>query len=277
MILISILFVGVNYVIYTYFIKNELNSVNQARNKYMTQKQKLSDIKAKKQTIDTKKKELEKLKQKTANFDNMVPVKIDTPQLIYDFYNGCKLYGVTGQNISFQLLGNNNSSNNPNVSSNSNGNNNVNSSNNINRQDTQNNQKFYSLTIDLKITGDKGNVESFIKNLGVITKRMLNIKSISISSIEDNISSMGSNNQGNTQNSNNIQNQLSINNANLTETGKKQSNTSQKNNLVNQLSAEIIFYQYIQDDKGSQENIPNNYEFYDSQKEGFSSIADMFK
>lgn len=274
MILIAILFIGVNYAVYTYFITSRLDSVKQAENKYLTQKQKLNDIKVKKQSIEKRKKELEKLKQETVDFDNIVPIKIDTPQLIYDFYNGCKLFGVTGQNISFQLLDNNSDHNNkaPNNTT-TNNNNNTNNTNNTNKEVKQG---FYTLTIDLKITGDKGNIENFIKNLGTITNRKLNVKSITISSSEDNTALKNSNSAINTQNATNTQSGLSTDNSNVNST-KTQTDADNSQVSINQPTAEVIFYQYIQSDGNSQLKVPNNYEFYNSEKEGFNSISDMFK
>jgi type IV pilus assembly protein PilO len=298
MILIAILFLGMNYGIYTYFITKQLDNVKVAQNRYLVEKQKLDNIKAKKQSIDDKEKVLQKLKQETANFDNIVSNQINTPQLIYDFYNGCKSFGVTGENVSFQLLNNvnnsdNKTSNNTNTANNTNGTNsnkntNTNNSNiSINNTDKANNQNFYSLTINLNITGDKGNVENFIKNLGVITKRKLNVKSITISSVGNNGVLSSSNNQINipsvsipninVQSGTNMQNQPSVNNGNsnsaqtsLNESGNAQVNTSQ-------LAAQIVFYQYIENNENNTMNVSNNYEFYDSKEEGFNSISDMFK
>ncbi|MFL0195450.1 hypothetical protein ACJDU8_07710 [Clostridium sp. WILCCON 0269] len=268
MILIALLFLGVNYASYNYFIKAQLNSAAQAKNKYITRKKELSDIKLKQQSIYTKQKEIEKLKQETADFDSIAPVKVDTPQLIYDFYNGCKLSGITGQSISFELLNNNSNNNNKTSNSTSNTNtSNTNTNSSTTVQNNQNNGKFYTLSIDLKVMGNKSNVENFVKGLGTITKRKLNVKSITISS-QSSTASEGSNNgldMGNQVPGNNT----NTTNGNQTDTGVAQ--------ISDELFSEIIFYEYIQDEGNSQINVPGDYVFYDSQKEGFNSISDMFK
>ncbi|MBC2579951.1 hypothetical protein [Clostridium sp. DJ247] len=341
MILIVIIFIGINYVIYTYFITSQLDNIKTQKNKYLAQKQKLNDIKLKKQSIDKKKKDLEKLKKETADFDNVVPTEINTPQLIYDFYTGCKLFGIVGQNLTFQLLDNNTDPNkSPNTNSSANNNTNTNNTNSTDNKSKQPSGKFYTLTVNLKVLGDKENVENFIKNLGVITKRKLNVKNITISSSENNNTSKETSNGVDIQSDTKAQSQPStnklsssytkknfyidnhrvtvlrnasdknymsinfidkklyaddlVNEATQQDIGKNNSISSIPNSNnsnigsvpskqtsdqipTNQLSAEIIFYQYIQGDGNNQIKVPDNYEFYDSQKEGFNSISDMFK
>ena len=227
MILIAILFIGLNYVIYTYFIVYKLDTVKQAKSKYVLKTKKLNSLKAKKKSIETKQHELKKLKEETSSFDSMVPTQIDTPQLIYDFYKGCKSFGVNGQNISFELLNGDNSSNN------------------------SNNNNFHTLIIDLKITGNKANIENFIRN----------VKSITIGSSDeeeaDNDELKSSDDEVNTDNIN------------------KSVDNSKKNG--DELPGEIVFYQYVQGSGNINTKVPNDYIFYDSQKQGFNSIADMFK
>ena len=50
-----------------------------------------------------------------------------------------------------------------------------------------------------------------------------------------------------------------------------------KDDDSDEIPAEIIFYQYVQGSGNISNKDPNNYIFYDSQKQGFNSIADMFK
>ncbi|AGY76856.1 type 4a pilus biogenesis protein PilO [Clostridium autoethanogenum] len=234
MILIAILFIGFNYVIYTYYITYKLDTVKQAKNKYSLKTKELNSLKAKKKSIETKQQELKKLRQETSSFDSMVPTQIDTPQLIYDFYNGCKSFGVNGENISFELLNGDSSS----------------SSNN-----------FHTLIIDLKITGNKANIENFMRNLNTVTKRKLNVKSITIGSSDDE----------------------EVNNGELKSSDKEVSTDNSNKPVDNakkngdELPGEIIFYQYVQGSGNSNTKVPNSYIFYNSQKQGFNSIADMFK
>ncbi|BAH06067.1 hypothetical protein [Clostridium kluyveri] len=268
MILIALLFVGINYASYTYFIKAQLNSVEQAKNKYITRKKELSSIKLKQQSIHTKEKEIEKLKQETADFDSMVPVKVDTPKLIYDFYNGCKSSGVTGQSISFELLNEEDNSGDENSNNASNTTDNKDSTTSQNNQDSG---KFYTLSINLKVTGNKSNIENFIKGLKTITERKLNVKSITIST-QNSITSGSSNNGTDTRNLFPESNSSGLEeNVNNNQTGEGSTQTSQE------LLSEIVFYEYIQDSGNGGGNLQENYGFYDSEREGFNSISDMFK
>ena len=268
MILIAILFIGVNYASYTYFIKTQLNSAEQAKNKYINQKQELSNIKSKKQSIYIKQKEVDELKQNTADFDNIVPVKVDTPKLIYDFYNGCQASGVTGQSISFQLLNSSSSGTSGETSEESDDNTN----NETNTNEDNSKGKFYTLTIDLKITGNKANVENFIKGLSNITDRKINVKSITISSLE--ISNDESDGQNQSSQNNIPDNVIGNNSQEDKDNTKTETDNSQ---ISNQISAKIIFYEYIQDKKDGKDDSAGDYAFYDSEKEGFNSISDMFK
>mgnify|MGYP000855897910 FL=1 len=208
--------------------------MNQAKSNYTLKIKKLNDLKAKKRSIETKKQELKKLKQETADFDNMVPAQIDTPQLIYDFYKGCKLFGVSGQNISFELLNEDNSSN---------------------------DKSFHTLVIDLKITGNKANIENFLRGVNTITQRRLNVKSVTIGNNDDE----------------EVKNDTSQSSISTDNSGKVDGSVNSANENSDEISAEIIFYQYVQGSGNISNKDPNNYIFYDSQKQGFNSIADMFK
>ncbi|MEY7999868.1 type 4a pilus biogenesis protein PilO [Clostridium sp. Mt-5] len=228
MILIAILFIGFNYIIYNYFTSNKLKEIDKAKSTYISREDKLKNLKTVKKSIEGKREELKKLKQETSVFDSMVPSQIDTPQLIYDFYNKCKLSGVNGQKISFQLLKENN--------------------------DNKSNGNFHTLIIDLQISGSKAGVENFIKNLSSTTRRKLNVKSISITSKGEN------------------ENQEESSNTDTSALGGDGSTKPE-----DELFSEIIFYQYIQGDGSSKVETPDNYVFYDSRKQGFNSISDMFK
>lgn len=222
MILIAILFLGLNYAVYTYFVKNQLNNVSEAKSRYISQQNKLYVLEDKRESIDVKKQEVEKLKQKTTVLDKMAPEIINTPQLIYDFYRQCSKYGITGRSISFQLAGSSSS--------------------------------FNTLEIDLKIVGNGKKVEDFIRNLGSITTdRRINVKSINIYLPE--YENTSKNDDGSTGNDD-IDSNETVSSSSI-------------------LGGEIVFYEYIQGNGIGK--YPDNYVFYDSEKEGFSSISDMFK
>ncbi|WP_058952988.1 type 4a pilus biogenesis protein PilO [Clostridium tyrobutyricum] len=234
MILMVIIFIGINYAVYTYFIKNQLHNLNSAENKYLTTQKDLDALENKQESINVKAEEIKTLKQKTAVLDTMAPKNVNTPQLIYDFYTNCKKFGITGRSISFQLL------------------------------NSQSGNSFHTLTINLKISGNREKIESFIKNLDGITDRKINVKSITIYIPDyENTSKYDDSSTGN--DSINIWNNADSRDINSAE-------NSKASNIV---GGEIVFYEYIQGNGNSK--YPDNYVFYDSEKEGLNSIADMFK
>lgn len=306
MILIAIIFIGINYGIYTYFVSKQMESVAAFKNDYITKEEKISEMEVKKALIAERKKEIEKLKKQTADFNKKAPVKVNTPELIYDFYIACKEYEVTGDSISFQLI----------------------EGDTENKSSQVDNYSVYTLTINLKVIGNKNNMEKFIKNLNDITTRKLNVKSITLASLvnEDkekelidkrtiDNETIESSNEVIGQNITDIFTKTSLQNEKsyniqllgskiyadgavkkdnpLDDLGDDNVNNHSNNqggsdglvipNLENntflpdQISAEIIFYQYIEKTDNSKGVISKDYDFYDSKKEGFNSIADMFK
>jgi type IV pilus assembly protein PilO len=165
----------------------------------------------------------------------MVPKIVDTPQLIYDFYNQCSLYNITDSRINFELL-----------------------------DSTEvGNSNFHRLEVDLKIEANKQDVEKFIENLNSITSRRLNVKEIKmyLPSYED--TTKGENGSSEVDDSESTD---------LFEDNFIEDSYFEDSDL---LGAEIIFNEYI---KGDYKTIyPKNYVFYNSEKEGFGSISDMFK
>lgn len=222
---------GINYSIYTYFIANQLDSLEKAKSKYLQKQQKLNELNSKKEAIKNEKNEVEKLKNQTSDFNNKVPSQINTPQLIYDFYTGCKIYDISGESVSFQLLNQEEVPNNQNKVT----------TGDVNKNTSE---SFFTLTIELNVIGEKEKIENFIKNLANLTTRQLNVKSIAIATVEENLA-----------------------------------NQSLIEDLLtkSKLSADIVFCQYIQKNKKYNTKEDYNYEFYDSKKEGFKNISDMFK
>lgn len=286
MILIAIIFIGINYATYTYFISRKMESVQAFKNNYITKEEKLSEMEVKKALINQRKKEIEELKKKTSSFSNNVPSKIDTPGLIYDFYVACQKYKVTGDSISFQLLDNSDASKNAN--SEDEGNNNV-----------------YTLTISLKVTGHKIDMETFIKSLDNITQRRLNVKSITLTTINlegKDDTKVKTDAKADKKDTENVLSKASFNEVKpytlkllgnklyadgLVKEDNKTDNLNENKDIIpniednssfpNQISAEIVFYQYIEKTKENQAIMDKNYKFYDSKKEGFKNISDMFK
>lgn len=298
MILIAIIFIGINYATYTYFISQKMKSTEAFKNNYITQAEKLSEMEVKRETIKQRKKEIEKFKKDTASFSSKIPSRVNTPELIYNFYTACQKYKVIGDSVSFQLLDNSE------VDKADKGENEILSNANVN-----------TLTINLKVTGHKIDIETFIKNLNTITKRKLNIKSIALATLdsedkdETEAKVDGNDNEEilNKTSLNKIEPyavQLLGNNLYADGIVKKDDSIDElhkdnvynntnldnldedkdiipnlENNIYfpNYISVEIIFYQYIEKSEENESIILKNYEFYDSKKEGFDSIADMFK
>lgn len=300
MTLIAIIFIGINYATYTYFISQKMKSVEAFKNNYITQAEKLSEMEVKKETIKQRKKEIEKLKKDTSSFSSKIPAKVNTPELIYDFYTSCQKYNVIGDSVSFQLLEDSE----------------VNNNDKSDNEDLSN-ANVYTLAINLKVTGHKIDMETFIKNLNNITKRKLNIKSIALATLD--LEDKDEDKAENKADGNSIEGGLNktslnetkpytlqllgsnlyadgivkkddsvgrldkndtYNNINLDNLDKDNSiipNLKDNNYFPNYISAEIVFYQYIEKNEKNESVMPNNYEFYDSKKEGFDSIADMFK
>lgn len=163
LILIAIITFGINYGVYSLYLTPQYEKISDAKIKYENAKIKLADLKNKSKQWQSLKEENEKLKESTANLDVMAPKDIDTPRLIYDFYQACNKFGITGEDVSFQLASEKTSDNNKASGS------------------TNQELQLLNLSITLTISGESNKVEEFLKNINTITSRKLNVKSISLS------------------------------------------------------------------------------------------------
>ena len=268
-VLILLLFIGANYLIYHYYLVPLQNKLVLEKKKYTQALALGNETNSKNNKLKQLQQTQEKLKNDSATLETLTVKEIDTPQLIYDFYNSCKKYGITGDDVSFDLNGTADQSQSSNTVSQQNtnqqtGNNSQNTNNASDKSKSGN--KLLKLSITLNVNGDNDNMENYIRNLNTITNRKLNVKSIELKSIG-------------TQN-------VSINPSTLTQlpqiTGSNSTVQStpqlpqvQVTPGTSRLSATIVFYQYLLTD-GKEISNKDSYDFY-HENIGFDSIAKMFK
>lgn len=232
----------INYIFYSNVISPKLNSLKESKNKYNQLQEKINtaiNLKIKEKSI---KQEVEKLTKETEKLSVLTPNSIDTPQLIYDFYNYCKKHGVVGDTIEFQLEDDKQGEQTQEE---------LDSKTQETNQDNQNQQqstekenlKVLDITLDVYCSKEK--LDEFLNNLNDITTRRLNIKSITISQPT----------QINTV----------VNEENVID------EHTQK--IQGKLPVKIVFLQYIYLDG---KNYKNNYDFFNI-KLGFDKIGDIFK
>lgn len=154
----------INYTFYNFYLADRLHILKGKKEIYIQSRNNLDYIKNESEHSSDISSQINKLKSQASAVDEKIPEYIDTPQLVYDFYTSCRNYKVQGESISFQLPGGNKNSN--------------------GQKSTGNNSSSISglktLAIQLNLTGSKENIEYFIKNLNNITKRKINVNSISL-------------------------------------------------------------------------------------------------
>lgn len=155
----------VNYVLYAYVVDKKLKKLKQLENKYYTLQESINNAIQLKSTQKQLEEEIKDLSIKVQEIDKLIPYSIDTPQLIYDFYNYCKRYNVIGDEIEFKLDEYSETTNETQVEENQ----------------QQINEGIKRLDIILNVYSSKEDLTMFLNNLDSITERKLNIKSISIS------------------------------------------------------------------------------------------------
>lgn len=170
MLLMVLVFLMINYIVYNFYFKGKLEQVKNDKAHYIYIINKIDNIENEQAKLKKIEVYNEKLKRDVKILDIIAPKYIDTPQLAYDFYLSCLKFGVKGEELKFQL-------DDENVNKNSSKNSETDSSNNKNSQG--NNLK--KLTVDLKISGNKNNIEKYLKNLHNITQRRLNVKTVVVS------------------------------------------------------------------------------------------------
>lgn len=166
--LIIIIFLSVNYAVYNLYFSNKINQINQQKSTYFQVLDKINKIEESEKKLEKLISDNEKLKSNSETLDSMAPKQIDTPQLVYDFYTSCAQYNIKGEELDFDL-GEKDDQEKTAEDKKDQGD---------KKEDKQSN--FQKLTIDLKVSGNRNDIEQYIRNLQGITKRQLNIKSIKI-------------------------------------------------------------------------------------------------
>ena len=265
LLLVIIIVAGICYAINEYIISPEKLLILQKTKQIQEDMQKLDLLRSKSSEVVKLSEEVAKLKQVDASIDKVTVKNIDTPRLIYDFYNSCKKYGIKGENLVFQLgdinkgeIARENTSNYSSDTTNQNINN---SAPTTNKTEDISKSKVITdllkLTIELKVSGDKNRVEKYIRSLNTLTTRKINVKSIKL---EATVVPMINNAIGTT---------ITSNTSSLIQP------IYQVEPVTGGITADIIFTQYIYNNS---ENIinPSNYSFFDGNV-GFSNFSDMFK
>jgi type IV pilus assembly protein PilO len=197
---IVIILVGVGYVINEYIIAPEKLVIEQKAEQIRLDNQKLSLLKSKSSEAIKLTEEVAILKQGSESIADVTVEDIDTPQLIFDFYSSCIDYGIKGENLVFQLADDSNKEENPESGTTDNSSADPNISINqtemntevtttTNETDDINKSKvntgLLKLSIQLKVSGDKNKVETYIRKLKSLTARKMNVLSIKVESIAD--------------------------------------------------------------------------------------------
>ncbi|HEY8892273.1 MAG TPA: hypothetical protein VIM70_18725 [Clostridium sp.] len=271
--LILIITVGICYSINTYIITPEKLVIKQKAKEIQDYTQKLKLLKSKSDEVVKLTMENKKLKEVADSIGDVTVKDIDTPQLIYDFYNSCIDYGIKGEDLVFQLVDSAAKGAEPTsgtTSSTTENNTTVNTQTNIttNKANDINKTKVVSdlliLTIELKVSGDKNNVEKYIRNLNGLTTRKINVKSIKIEATDGAVVGNNIATTGNVTNS-------------VTQPGTTvlPGVITSTPSVTNQLTADIIFNQYLYT-KDKDILRPSSYSFYNGNK-GFTDFSSMFK
>jgi type IV pilus assembly protein PilO len=250
-ILILLVFFGANYAITEYAVIPGINALKSTQAEYLELVAKLNNLTEKNKQIEDLRAEIQKIKEDVAELDRIAPKGIDTPQLVYDFYNACLDYGITGETISFELReqGQENNQQNPDQQQ------------EAQKANEPNQTVYLRLSINLKVKGDKVYIEEFLRNIDGITERKLNVKSIAITASSD---------QGGEAGNNTFDPNVQL------VTPEEEFN-GQNFEFIDayEIAANIVFYHYVQLDGQEYERI-KKYDFMDTEI-GFESISDMFE
>lgn len=252
-----LVFIIINFCLYKFYIEPSIETLNNKKVEYEEKTNKVEKLIAEKNEIEKLEIEIGKLKNEIKEIDKLVPHSADTPQMIYDFYNACEKYNVSGETISFEINEEEKEKEDKTIS------------NTEEKGNEENNtNKFRKLEIKLDIVGEKENLFKFISNINNITERKINVKTINIGSYEK----AESNNEEISQDENKSVDDI------LEEIDDIQNQVIGNGNDISNnpgLETEITFYYYIQLDEKAEKEL-KEYEFY-KKPMGFNNVFDMFK
>lgn len=159
--LTSLLFIILNVLIFNLYLSKRFVLVKESRVKYVEKKKRIEKYIEDEKKLPAYQKEVNKLKEGSIEILNMTSYNIDTPQLIYDFYNYCKKYGARGESITFKI--------DPRTGMDL-----------IEKSNSK--EKVLKFRIELNAVANKNVVDNFIDNFDKITKRTLALEEIDITS-----------------------------------------------------------------------------------------------
>ncbi|MFA9396696.1 MAG: hypothetical protein ACERKV_00325 [Clostridiaceae bacterium] len=252
LVFVLIVFVAINYGVYNYVLLPYEDKVVEAKEAYqakiLLQEQKENE----KAEYESLKAELEEMANYPAELDELTAEAIDTPQLIYDFYNYCKKYEVNGGELVFDLAGVQLQSENGELSS-------------VN-QEEQETKKVLKMTIGLTADGETAKMDKFLRNLNSITDRKINVFSIELTADTTESVVLLPDDLVNTE-------------PEYDEDGNPVSQDLTDielpdSEVTKNLEANIVFYQYIMLDSEQADKL-KTYDFY-HEDIGFDSIEDLF-
>jgi type IV pilus assembly protein PilO len=172
-ILIVLLFFGLNYGVFSYYIQPQNAELQAAKQNYNNIKNEVRELRFKEQDLQDLKSRVEEMLNNN-DTTNQLPEEADNQKLIREFYEACKKYGVQGDILTFSPQGGL-----PATAGEGTG-------ETASEGDTQNLLgNIKTQLIMFSFSGEKGKVENFIENIRTVSSRKLFISSIDISSLTD--------------------------------------------------------------------------------------------
>jgi len=148
---------GVNYWVFSLYIKPGYEMLKKEQAAYENLEKKLERLTLAESRLQEIKRERETLEEKVSAMGEVFPDEMNTPLLAMEFYDSCKKYEVTGESLSFSTQS----------------------------EKTENLSGLTALPIILKIRGKKQRVEEYLKNLDDISGRKLSVERITIYTEDD--------------------------------------------------------------------------------------------
>ncbi|WP_125152890.1 hypothetical protein [Clostridium rectalis] len=285
-ILISIILL-INLGTYSFYLKPKFTNLREKKEEYNKKEDKIKQLENKNKMLIRLSKENENLQGNNALLNRLTADSVDTATLAYDFYRSCKNFNIFGDVVEFELL----------------------TKDKISKKNSEKSKNQFvtndiiRLNIKLKVRGHRENIEEYIKNIKLITKRDLSVEKIKlyceqkdekVDEIEEYIL--------NGENKKNIDKDIKDNDKDIKDNDKdikdndkdiKDNDKDIKDNkkyisvfkireeetvydIDDDVNAEITFYHYIKNSHNVQEYYKKNYHFF-NKGIGFSSIGEMFK
>lgn len=174
-IFIILVAVGINYVLYAYYVEPQRGEIKTASDAYDKLKEEVAEESINKERLNDLKNDAAE-KKKQAYSTNIIFQDTDNQTIIKEFYAACKQYGVKGDTLQFAFKDTSSADTNSPSASGSLGD--ISTNNDLTGIQTN--------LITLTLSGEKGKIENFINHVRQISKRKLLINSIQLNSLEAN-------------------------------------------------------------------------------------------